>query len=403
MKRKNFFVFKSFYFMFPLMMFFLAACGDKAADKPIAAQQNYGMPGLAGPNELYCPEGYSYDAKYHQCFGQSGVLGPFSNSMVNKCKSFGGGAPCEGLHWEREFAQELRGQELCPAGTQWETRLSVCADGENVFGPFLKTQHDSCMKANGGSACETMRWSRQFFDSMNGVPDNKPSAEPGPVQSFNFREPYDSEIVRVKSAWATYYKIPTVRDVGKNGYPLLDMSGRSLGAALHAEDWCHASLEGSVRVLASNGTATVFNYVGSYEELKQVDCSPWISLPGLGYSRFYKAKGSFGDGVSGYLLYPYRTIAVDPGWVPYGTVLYIPAARGTLVKMPDGSEQYHDGYFFAADTGGALYGNHIDVFIGSAVTNPFKFVRSTKSSTFEIFVIGNPKIKELLTKRHSEN
>lgn len=96
MKPKNFFVFNSFSLMFPLMMFFLAACGDKAADKPIAAQQNYGMPGLVGPNELYCPEGYNYDAKYHQCFGQSGVLGPFSNSMVNKCKSFGGEPPARG-------------------------------------------------------------------------------------------------------------------------------------------------------------------------------------------------------------------------------------------------------------------------------------------------------------------
>jgi len=382
-------------------VFTLSSCREKAEPKPEADQQNHGRPGLVTPDDIYCPEGYSYDLTFNQCYSAAGVIGPFSISMIQKCKAFGGGEPCDGLHWERGFAQQLRGKELCSEGTEWNTKLNVCADGEHVYGPFLKTQYNDCVAAKGGDACETMRWSRLFFESL-GKPDND-EGRSAPVgdSPFDFRSPYNSEISSVRSAWATYYFIPTFRDAGDSGYPLLDMAGRRLGASLQAKDWCHASLEGSVRVLGNDGKSIVFNYVGSHEESLQVDCSRWISLPGLGYSRFYRAKGSFGDGVAGYVLQPYRTIAVDPGWLPYGTLVYIPSARGAQVILADGSVHFHDGYFFTADTGGALYGNHIDVFIGSADKNPFKFVGSARSKTFELFVVQNPKIKESLTRLHS--
>lgn len=390
---------------------FIAAvsCGRKESPKkPDANGQNHGPSGLIEPEQIYCPEFYKYDVESHMCYGKQGVLGPFNKTMVSLCESYGGGSACNNLHWDRDFAMQIRGKELCPVGTQWESQLLVCSDDEHVYGPFLKTQYQSCIDARGGAACETMRWSRSFFVSMvGGTPPKAPIQPDEPTQggsksAFNLREPSDSEIQDVRSFWATYYKVPTVRDVGSSGYPLLDMSGRSLGVALKAEDWCHASLEGTVRVLSSNGYATVFNYVGSHQERKQVDCSPWISLPGLGYSRFYKAKGEFGDGVRGYILQPYRTIAVDPGWMPYGTLVYVPSARGTKLTMPDGSEEVHDGYFFAADTGGALHGNHVDVFIGTATTTPFGFVRSTASATYKMYVVNNPKIRSMMIDRHTK-
>lgn len=393
-------LFRLFFISFALSMG-LVACREKSEPKREADQQNHGLPGLVSPDDIYCPEGYSYDETYHQCFGGAGVIGPFSTEMVQKCKTFGGGEPCDGLHWERGFAQQLRGKELCPLDTEWNTQLMVCADSEHVYGPFLKTQYADCVKAKGGEACETMRWSRLFFESFGKPENDEGRSAPVGDSPFDFRSPYNSEISSVRSAWATYYYIPTFRDAGSSGYPLLDMAGRRLGASLQAKEWCHASLEGSVRVLSHDGRSTVFNYIGSHEELLQVDCSPWISLPGLGFSRFYRAKGAFGDGVAGYILQPYRTIAVDPGWLPYGTLVYIPAARGAQVILADGSVHFHDGYFFTADTGGALYGNHIDVFIGSADKNPFKFVGSAKSKTFELYVVQNPKIKERLLKAHS--
>jgi 3D (Asp-Asp-Asp) domain-containing protein len=48
----------------------------------------------------------------------------------------------------------------------------------------------------------------------------------------------------------------------------------------------------------------------------------------------------------------YRSIAVDPGQIPLGSRVYVPAYR-------------HDGYggwFVAQDTGGAITGHHIDVY-----------------------------------------
>lgn len=402
---------RSFFFALISFLSFFAAtsCGQKETpQKPDASGQNHGPSGLIEPEQIYCPEFYRYDVESHMCYGKQGVLGPFNKTMVGLCESYGGGSACNNLHWDRNFAMQIRGKDLCPVGTVWESQLLVCSDAEHVYGPFLKTQTQSCLQAQGGTACETMRWSRSFFVSMVGgsntdnvpQPDTPPRSSPS--SSFSFREPTDSEIQDVRYFWATYYKVPTVRDVGSSGYPLLDMSGRSLGVSLKAEDWCHASLEGTVRVLSPNGLATVFNYVGSHQERKQVDCSPWISLPGLGYSRFYKAKGEFGDGVSGYVLQPYRSIAVDPGWMPYGTLVYVPSARGTIVTMADGTKAEHDGYFFAADTGGALHGNHVDVFIGTATTTPFSFVRSTKSSTYKMYVVNNPKIRSTLVGRHTK-
>jgi 3D (Asp-Asp-Asp) domain-containing protein len=48
----------------------------------------------------------------------------------------------------------------------------------------------------------------------------------------------------------------------------------------------------------------------------------------------------------------YRSIAVDPGTIPLGSRVYVPAYRH------DG----HGGWFLAQDTGGAIGGRHIDVY-----------------------------------------
>jgi 3D (Asp-Asp-Asp) domain-containing protein len=67
----------------------------------------------------------------------------------------------------------------------------------------------------------------------------------------------------------------------------------------------------------------------------------YVPLPGV----------SFAKGASLPLRF-YRSIAVDPSVIPLGSRVYVPAYR-------------HDGYggwFVAQDTGGAIGGNHIDVY-----------------------------------------
>lgn len=189
-----------------------------------------------------------------------------------------------------------------------------------------------------------------------------------------------------RELWATYYYLPVVPQ-DPAGHALLDMSGRELGPHVSARDWCDGALEGSIAVVDDDGVLRVYNYAGVGAS-RQVDCRRFFRrLPALGRTRFRIAKGPFGDGVADWTLVPMRTIAVDPDVIPYGSVVYIPAARGTPIRLPDGREVVHDGYFYAADTGGAIRGNHIDVYLGPTDDNPFDFIGNRATATFPVYVI----------------
>jgi len=188
-----------------------------------------------------------------------------------------------------------------------------------------------------------------------------------------------------RQLWATYYYLPKFHSEDE-GIPLLSSQGKPIGPRLSEKNWCTAALEGSFQVYFGNQWTT-YNYASSSVS-SQVDCSPYFPYK-VGGSRFQLANGPFGDGVRNYKLVPFRTIAVDPKLIPFGSVIYIPEARGNLIPLVDGRQIEHDGYFFAADTGGAIRDNHIDVFIGSAARNPFPWVGSQKKATFVAFKLEN--------------
>lgn len=80
-----------------------------------------------------------------------------------------------------------------------------------------------------------------------------------------------------------------------------------------------------------------------------------------GSGRYVVTGSRWGFGVrEEWPLVPFRTVAVDPSVVPYGTWLYIDAACG--LPLPDGT--LHDGLFVAHDTGSAIKGRHLDLFVG---------------------------------------
>lgn len=60
-------------------------------------------------------------------------------------------------------------------------------------------------------------------------------------------------------------------------------------------------------------------------------------------------------------LAPFRSVAVDPAVIPFGTVLFIPAWRGR--RWPDGSVS--DGCFRAEDSGRLVKRRHLDLFAGT--------------------------------------
>ncbi|MEZ4402996.1 MAG: 3D domain-containing protein [Kofleriaceae bacterium] len=77
------------------------------------------------------------------------------------------------------------------------------------------------------------------------------------------------------------------------------------------------------------------------------------------------ADHAWGTGVMDRPLVPYRSIAVDPRVVPYGTTLWLAELDGVAVPGPAPWGGFvHDGCVVAADTGGAIVGQHLDWFVG---------------------------------------
>lgn len=208
---------------------------------------------------------------------------------------------------------------------------------------------------------------------------------------------------RPLTLWASYYNMRLSRQV-KHGYALLDPAGQPLGPRLSHEDWCHAAMQGSVQVL-ENGKPQTYGYAGLGPGA-QVNCAAFFpGLPpnilwGTNRVRFVPREGPYGYGSHPFQVVPYRTIAVDRQVIPIGSVVFIPAARGQAITLPSGYQAVHDGFFFAADTGGAVQGNHIDVFVGNAERNPFAFIKSTPSGTFRAYVIQDDRIAQTLDSLH---
>ena len=76
------------------------------------------------------------------------------------------------------------------------------------------------------------------------------------------------------------------------------------------------------------------------------------------------AQHPWGYGVQGKALEPFRSFAVDPAEIPYGSRVYVPELDGVSVPgdAPWGGF-VHDGCMSADDTGGGIVGKHVDWFV----------------------------------------
>ena len=204
--------------------------------------------------------------------------------------------------------------------------------------------------------------------------------------------------------WATQYY---VHEFASNGtIPFVDKNNQPLGLYGDTCDFCMAALEGTASITDSSGNIFVVNYANTGDS-NFVDCrkclkyaNSKLSVESWGKTRWAISSG-FGDGVKNYRLVPFRTIAVDPKTIPYGSVIYVPAAKGVTIKLPNGEKVTHDGYFFAGDTGGAIKQNHIDVFTGVYTGNPFKtLVTSSANKTVETYLVEDQVVIDGLNKVH---
>lgn len=221
---------------------------------------------------------------------------------------------------------------------------------------------------------------------------------------FRFPAPKNTSTLKPLTLWSTQYYIHQFLSGGT--IPIVYADGTSSNLTADTCNFCSASLEGTAYVTDSLGNVTVINFAKTADS-SFVDCRACsiyagskLNVESWGKTLWTKAAG-YGNGVKNYSLVPYRTIAVDKEFIPYGTVIYIPKAKGKQIYLPNGKTVTHDGYFFAGDTGGAIKKNHIDIFTGIFMGNPFRdVIQSDQNKTFEAFIVTDKNIIRELTDFH---
>jgi 3D (Asp-Asp-Asp) domain-containing protein len=220
------------------------------------------------------------------------------------------------------------------------------------------------------------------------------------TDSFNYDIPNQLDELEAKSLWATEYYAHVTSSEGS--IPYLSEFDDTLGYFSDTCNFCTSCLEGTVFIESETQDRVVLNYA-SRAKTALINCrecekfkSSTLNVESWGSVR-WKVSSGFGEGVKGYKLVPYRTIAVDKNHIAYGSVVFIPDAVGTEISKIDGTTFLHDGYFFAGDTGGAIKTNHIDVFTGVDDSHPISFVKSTPKQEFKAYIVTDALIiKELL-------
>ncbi|WP_196884937.1 3D domain-containing protein [Aureivirga sp. CE67] len=202
--------------------------------------------------------------------------------------------------------------------------------------------------------------------------------------------------------WATYYYIPTLKH-SENGIDLLNEKEEKTGLKLDLCDWCTACIEGTVYIKRDT-TIHIFNYFGRSENIQNDcrDCEKYENYNSYEKTGkvLWQKSSRYGKGVQNFNLKPFKTIAVDPKLIPFGSVLFISEAKNTIYKDENGNRQIHDGYFFAGDTGSKIIGNHIDVFLGNTEINPFSFIKSNKKGNFNARIIRDSVLIERMKSLH---
>lgn len=204
--------------------------------------------------------------------------------------------------------------------------------------------------------------------------------------------------------WATNYYTPVYNGV-EGAVPLKEKNERTIHykgkeVGLSHRKWCMAAMEGSVSIRMHDGVTKTFNYSGVGN--MQTDCTKYFRgrHRATGRVKFKEVESAWGMGVKNYSLIPYRTIAVDPNVIPYGSVVFIEDAVGKEITLSDGTTFTHDGYFFAGDTGGAIKNKHIDVFTGNNKNPNLNFIKSTSSGRFNAAIVNDPELIAKMDELH---
>jgi len=251
------------------------------------------------------------------------------------------------------------------------------------------------------------------------VAEPAPEPEPAPADGggglsigFDFDPPDSLAGLQRLSLWSTqYYVFQGGHSPRPDAVPLRDMRANAFSQKLIPQHFCHAAVEGTVRVHADSARSNTFNYAGATGS-GQTNCRTWFR-PGIADPaarvRWTEISDDAPYGLGNHhnvRLVPYRSIAADQirTVLKRGTVLFIPRLRGLAFKAGDAPTVEHDGYVYVSDTGGAIRGQHIDFFTGLDVKNPFPdLIRSNAAGRFDAYIVTERAIRDELARLHSRS
>ena len=164
-----------------------------------------------------------------------------------------------------------------------------------------------------------------------------------PVQPSDKPKVFGVKPVQVDIHWTAYYVAPVQKTTPDKGHLIIvvDRQGNKVRVHLTRSSYDQADME---------AVAVGIDKKGRKRYAYRVECDLWHELP----------AGAAGMGNELNALVPLTDVAADQKRYPYGSMIYLPDAVGK--KFADGES--FDGYFWVADAGGAIVGNHFDVFVG---------------------------------------
>lgn len=152
----------------------------------------------------------------------------------------------------------------------------------------------------------------------------------------------------------TYYDFPSEKDYQGDKVPLMSASCSKIADVPRA-------FHDAVCVQGSGKLAA-----GQTVSFAKRDCSCALTCTRTGQKICFEpldaGRFPFGRGASGQAIRPLVTVAADTAVLPLGTVIYVKEFDGLVLP---GDTAPHDGCFVVEDRGGAVKGDHIDIFTGS--------------------------------------
>lgn len=220
----------------------------------------------------------------------------------------------------------------CPGPSSMRCCLSMCDAGQGDSG--LCTAPTGCMDWAPHGSCE------------------------GPAGSSGCCRVDDSLGQSIGKLWNTYYYLSKEADHSGAATTALNDSSCNAIVSVSASFSDAVCIEGSGRL----ADGRVINYAST--------CSCGRPCPTGGtvcYSVLDPAAFPWGKGARSNPLVPLRSLAVDRDTISLGTVIYLAQWDGFMVPTVGEVAGFrHDGCFRADDVGGAIKGEHIDIFSGTS-------------------------------------